>query len=132
VQGTQHVLRAAIATAGVQTVVMTSSVAAVYVTKKPADHFYTEGDWSDISYIRETKQHYAESKLLAEMEAWRIFKEELSPERRALRLSTVCPTQTVGPLLQPTLNTSCSSILDLLNGSKSSIPNKAKCFVDVR
>lgn len=29
---------------------------------------------SDLELIRETKQHYAESKLLAEREAWRIIK----------------------------------------------------------
>ena len=71
----------------------------------------------------------------AEREAWRILREEAPASRLSshpLRLSTICPTQTLGPLLQPAMNTSCSAILDLLNGSKRSILNKGKCFVDVR
>ena len=31
-----------------------------------------------------------------------------------------------------TLNASCASILELLDGSKATLPNKGKCFVDVR
>jgi len=86
--------------------------------------------------IRRSKQHYAESKLLAEREAWRVMAEEVPPSRRtgsaSIDLVTMCPTQTVGPLLQPHINTSCSSILAYLNGSKAVIENKAKCMVDVR
>ena len=99
VEGTQNVLRACIAEASVQRVVMTSSVAACYVSRAAADHWYTEAQWvrgggrrlgwagalarqrcsappppqSDLDLIRETKQHYAESKLLAEREAWRLI-----------------------------------------------------------
>jgi hypothetical protein len=42
VEGTQNVLRTALAEAGVRRVVLTSSAAAVYVTRKPADHLYNE------------------------------------------------------------------------------------------
>jgi nucleoside-diphosphate-sugar epimerase len=49
-----------------------------------------------------------------------------------LQLVTICPTQCVGPLLQPVLNASCAPILDLLTGAKAVVPNKGKCFVDVR
>lgn len=139
VEGTQNVCRSAIATPSVRRVVMTSSVAAVYITSKPADHWYTEDDWSEPEKIRATpRQWYAESKLLAEREAWRIFKEEIPQARRAsgknpIDLITVCPTQTLGPLLQPTLNQSVASILELMDGSKGAIiPNKCKAFVDVR
>jgi len=131
VEGTQAVLRAAIASRSVKRVVLTSSVAAVYITGKPADHFYTEADWSDLAVIRATGQTYAESKLLAEREAWRIMREEV-PAGRRLNLCTICPTQTLGPLLQSKLNPSCAGILEMLNGAKAAIPNKSKCFCDVR
>ena len=42
VEGTRNVMRAAIAVPGVRKVVVTSSMASVYVTKKPVDHYYTE------------------------------------------------------------------------------------------
>jgi len=138
VEGTRNVLAAAVRTLSVRRVVMTSSVAAVYVSRKPADHFYTEADWSDLEHIRATKQHYAESKFLAEREAWALMANEALPADRRrggkhpIDLVTVCPTQTIGPLLQPTLNQSCASLLELLDGSKTLIPNKAKCLVDVR
>lgn len=77
VEGTQNVLRAAIAAKSVKRVVMTSSVAAVYIGTKPADHWYTEADWSDLEVVRATKQWYAESKLLSEREAWRIMGAEV-------------------------------------------------------
>lgn len=35
--------------------------------------FHNTPRQSDLDLIRETKQHYAESKLLAEREAWRIL-----------------------------------------------------------
>jgi nucleoside-diphosphate-sugar epimerase len=134
VQGTRNVLASAARTASVRAVVSTSSAASVYVTRKPADHFYTEDDWSDLEYVRETKQHYVESKLLAELEAGRFLREEPAPARAGgpLRLVTICPTSTIGPLMQPYVNTSSSYILELMNGAKAKIPNRCKCFVDVR
>lgn len=131
VEGTRNVLRTCIATASVQRVVVTSSCAACYVTREAADHYYTERDWSDLDLVRETKQHYVESKLLAEREAWRLLSEE-SPPGRGLSLVTVLPTQTLGPLLQPTMNQSCTAVFEFLTGAKRSFPRKGKCFVDVR
>lgn len=136
VRGTQNVLRECVASATVKRVVLTSSVASIYVSRKPADHTYTCKDWSDLEYIRETKQHYAESKYLAEREAWRIIREEQGGRVAAglapLTLATICPTQTIGPLLQSKMNQSSSGILELMDGSKKKIPAKTKCFVDVR
>ena len=83
-------------------------------------------DWSDEKHLRATKQWYALSKVLAEREAWRIIAEENRTGRPPLRLATICPTQTLGPLLQPTMNTSCVALLELLDGSKKSIPNKVR------
>jgi nucleoside-diphosphate-sugar epimerase len=131
VQGTLNVLRSAARTGTLGRVVSTSSVAAVYVTRLPHDHVYTERDWSDLEYIRESKQHYAESKVLAELAAWE-WMNSVDGQSCGFTLATICPTQTLGPILQPGLNTSSAGLLDLLDGSKASIPAKAKCFVDVR
>lgn len=87
---------------------------------------HCSADWSDLEYIRATKQHYAESKLLAEREAWRILKEEVPPGRAHLELATICPTQCLGPLLQPYLNQSTTAVVEHANGSKAKILNKGK------
>ena len=48
VEGTRNVLRTCIAEASVQRVVMTSSVAACYVSRAAPDHWYTEDDWVSV------------------------------------------------------------------------------------
>jgi nucleoside-diphosphate-sugar epimerase len=60
------------------------------------------------------------------------LQEDVPPDRAPLRLVTLCPTQTLGPLLQPSVNTSCATVLQYLDGSVAAAPAKAKCFVDVR
>lgn len=148
VEGTRNALRSALKVPTVKRIVLTSSVAAVYLkdpAKTPADHYYTEDDWSDLEFLRANKQHYAESKLVAEREAWRIMKEEVPAERKGkVDLVAICPTLVVGPLLQlrpcdaslsshgMPVNQSCEQILELLDGRKTAIPNKQKCVVDVR
>lgn len=47
-------------------------------------------------------------------------------------LAVVNPGMVVGPLLQPTLNTSSELILKLFNGSRDSYPHAYMFFVDVR
>jgi len=104
VEGTRKALAAAARSPTVRRIVVTSSFAAIHVSERPADHWTTEEDWSDLAHIRATKQYYAESKYLAEREAWRWMNEELPAVRAAgappVDLITICPTQTVGPLLQ--------------------------------
>lgn len=50
------------------------------------------------------------SKTLAEDAAWKFVKE------KAFDMVTINPAMVIGGLLQPTLNTSCAAILQLLNG----------------
>ena len=131
VEGTRAVLRAALAAPLVRKVVLTSSMAAVYVSTRRSDHVHTEEDWSDLAHVRATSQHYAESKLLAEREAWRILAEE-QPPGRGLLLATICPSQCLGPLMQPYLNTSARAVVEHADGSKALAANRSKGFVDVR
>ena len=50
------------------------------------------------------------SKTLAEDAAWKFVKE------KGLDMVTINPAMVIGPLLQPTLNTSAAAILNLING----------------
>ena len=53
------------------------------------------------------------SKTLAEEAAWKFVKE------KGIDMVTINPAMVIGPLLQPTLNTSAAAILNLINGSCS-------------
>lgn len=58
---------------------------------------------------------YMLSKTLAEEAAWKFTKEN------GIDMVTINPGLVIGPLLQPTLNTSSESVLKLINGNFSSI-----------
>ena len=53
---------------------------------------------------------YVLSKTLAEDAAWKFVKE------KGIEMVAINPPMVIGPLLQPTLNTSCAAILNLING----------------
>ncbi|KAH9296101.1 hypothetical protein KI387_039689, partial [Taxus chinensis] len=115
VQGTLNVLDACNKTSSVKRVVVTSSVAAVtYNRRTRAPDVVVDETWfSDPDYCREVQAWYQLSKTLAEETAWKIAKE------KGIDIVTINPAMVVGPLLQPTLNTSCAVILQLMNGSST-------------
>lgn len=51
------------------------------------------------------------SKTLAEDAAWKFVKE------KGIDMVAINPAMVIGPLLQPTLNTSAAAILNLINGT---------------
>ena len=53
---------------------------------------------------------YGLSKTLAEESAWKFSKDN------GIEIVTINPSMVIGPLLQPTLNTSSAVILNLING----------------
>lgn len=57
---------------------------------------------------------YVLSKTLAEDAAWKFVKE------KGIDMVTINPSMVIGPLLQPTLNTSAAAILNIINGMFSS------------
>jgi len=138
IAGTTCVLSAAESTRSIERVVLTSSAAAVYNTRAPLDHVYTEDDWSDESLQTEKKSWYALGKTLAEKAAWNFVGSERHKEARKsidappLSLATICPTQTLGPLLEPRLNQSTLFLAEYCNGVKTVLPAAGKCLVDVR
>src|SRR5436305_5096838 len=81
-EGALRVLRAALA-AGVERVVMTSSIAAVRSDRESSEAApYTEADWTDGNDTSRTP--YVRSKTLAERAAWEHFKEAGAEDRLAV------------------------------------------------
>ncbi|XP_071902074.1 cinnamoyl-CoA reductase CAD2-like [Coffea arabica] len=68
---------------------------------------------------------YVLSKTLAEDAAWKFVKE------KGLDMVTINPAMVIGPLLQPTLNTSAAAILNLINGAET-FPNSSMGWVHVK
>ena len=65
----------------------------------------------DEPYIGFLQAWYMLSKTLAEEAAWKFAKE------KGIDIVTINPGLVIGPLLQPTLNTSVEPILKLINGT---------------
>jgi nucleoside-diphosphate-sugar epimerase len=126
-KGTLNVLRSVAKVPTVKRVVLTSSEAATTFnyTKLRPDLVIDETWWSDEEYLKEIKNWYMLSKLIAEKAAWEFCKE------KGIDMVTVNPAAVLGPLLHPRLNTSCGFIYNLING-KDSYPNETCGFVNVR
>ncbi|KAG8388988.1 hypothetical protein BUALT_Bualt02G0182700 [Buddleja alternifolia] len=126
VKGTLNVLGSVARTPSVKRVIVTSSEAAIVFNHKPrgADAVIDETWWSDPDYCRENQLWYPLSKLLAEKAAWEFAKE------KGIDMITINPCCVIGPMLQPTLNTSCSQVLALIDGSET-VFNTAYGFVHV-
>src|SRR4051794_10249173 len=106
--GALRVLRAAL-DAGVERVVMTSSIAAVRPTRaSSAAQPYTEADWTDGNDSSRTP--YVRSKTLAEQAAWQLVREAGAQER----LAVVNPGAIIGPVLNEDHSYSLQAIQRLL------------------
>jgi nucleoside-diphosphate-sugar epimerase len=127
VKGTLNVLGSVARTPSVKRVVLTSSVAAVAYNTKPKnpDVVVDETWFSDSALCTEYKMWYVLSKTLAEEAAWTFAKE------KGIDLVTINPAMVIGPLLQPTLNTSAGAILNLINGG-TTYPNASFGWVHVK
>jgi len=127
--GTRNVLRSC-KKAGVKTVVLTSSMCAA--TPKPGlPEVLNEAHWSDPKFLMNKGSFYAASKTRAE----RIAIEFLAtmPTESSFRLVRICPTFTVGPMLQPTANSSMERFAAVCAGTHhDQIPNRSISLVDVR
>ncbi|ESW03540.1 hypothetical protein PHAVU_011G022300 [Phaseolus vulgaris] len=127
VNGTLNVLKSCVKSSSVKRVVLTSSVAAVAYNERPkSPEVVVDETWfSNPDYCRELKMWYLLSKTLAEDAAWKFSKEN------NLDLVSVNPAMVVGPLLQAELNTSASTILNLVNGSET-FPNDTYGWINVK
>ncbi|XP_068658737.1 phenylacetaldehyde reductase-like [Aristolochia californica] len=127
VKGTLNVLGSCARTSSVKKVVVTSSFAAVGYTGRPrTPEVVVDESWfSNPEVCKSMKIWYVLSKTLAEAAAWEFAKE------KGINMIAINPSMVIGPLLQPTLNTSAEAILNLVNGSPT-FPNASFGWVDVR
>jgi nucleoside-diphosphate-sugar epimerase len=123
--GTLRVLRASVA-AGVQRVVLTSSVASIGYTAAPPGGAYTEEQWSDPT-SKDTPP-YPRSKTIAERAAWDFMK----TAGNGTTLAAVNPGLVIGPVLGKDPSFSFDAISRLLAGDMPAIPRLGFNFVDVR
>ncbi|KAJ4970490.1 hypothetical protein NE237_003589 [Protea cynaroides] len=126
-KGTLNVLGSCAKAPSVKRVVLTSSVAAVLFNGKPRtpDVVVDETWFSDPEFCKETQNGYIVSKTLAEEAAWKFAKE------KGMDMITINPSMVIGPLLQPTLNSSVELILNLVNGAQT-FPNYTFGWVDIK
>ncbi|KAL6129730.1 hypothetical protein ACLB2K_073079 [Fragaria x ananassa] len=126
-KGTVNVLGSCLKVSSIKRVVITSSIAAVIFNGNhlAPDIIVDESWFSDPAICEKAKLWYMLSKTLAEEAAWRFAKE------KGIDIITINPGLVIGPLLQPTLNTSVEKILNLVDGTEK-FPNTTYVFVDVR
>jgi dihydroflavonol-4-reductase len=122
--GTLRVLRASLA-AGVERVVITSSVAAVAGSSRPSSEKLTEEDWTDLG--SDALSPYVRSKTTAERAAWDLVRERGEVDRVAV----VNPGAILGPVLSEDRSYSLEAIERLLGGMPG-IPRIGFSFVDAR
>ncbi len=123
--GALRVLRAAL-DAGVERVVMTSSIAAIRPQRDSSQAApYTEADWTDGDDAARTP--YVRSKTLAERAAWQHVRDAGAEDR----LATVNPGAIIGPALSDDHSYSLQAVQRLLDGMPAA-PRLGFTFVDVR
>uniref|UniRef100_A0A2P2NFJ0 Cinnamoyl-CoA reductase 1-like n=1 Tax=Rhizophora mucronata TaxID=61149 RepID=A0A2P2NFJ0_RHIMU len=127
VKGTLNVLASCAKSTSIKRVVLTSSMAAVAYNGKPRtpDVIVDETWFSNPDVCKESKLWYVLSKTLAEDAAWKFAKE------KGLDLVAINPAMVIGPLLQPTLNTSAAAVLSLIKGA-TTFPNTTFGWVNVK
>ncbi|GER46022.1 NAD(P)-binding Rossmann-fold superfamily protein [Striga asiatica] len=127
VKGTLNVLQSCAKAPSIKRIVLTSSVAAVAFNGKPRtpEVVVDETWWSNPEVCRNMQLWYVLSKTLAEDAAWKFVKE------RGMDMVVINPAMVIGPLLQPTLNTSSAAILNLINGADT-YPNATFGWVNVK
>ncbi|XP_054799923.1 cinnamoyl-CoA reductase CAD2-like [Prosopis cineraria] len=127
VKGTLNVLKSCSKFRSVKRVVLTSSIASVAYDRKPkTPEVIVDETWfSDLDLSRESKLLYRVSKILAEDAALKFV------EKNNIDMVTINPATVIGPLLQPTLNTSAAVILNLINGAQT-FPNNSFGWVSVK
>ena len=123
--GALRVLRAA-REAGVQRVVMTSSVAAVAYGRGRGVHRFTEADWTPDDYPGATP--YIRSKTIAE----RAARAWVAAEGGEMEFCSINPSVVLGPVWSSDYSASVLIVRKLLDGSLPACPDIGFGVVDVR
>lgn len=124
--GTLRVLKAA-ANAGVQRVVLTSSIAAIVRGHDSEGRIFTEDDWANTDANIGT---YARSKTVAERAAWEFVND--LPHGKTLELAVINPSYVMGPILDEDIPTSVLIVSKLLNREVPGCVRFGFPLVDVR
>jgi len=124
-EGTLRVLKAA-RDAGVERVVLTSSIAAIAYGHAEQAEPFTEQDWTRLG--SEEVSPYIKSKMLAERAAWDF----MASEGSGMQMVAVNPVGIFGPALGPKLSTSVEMIQKMLKGELPGLPRMTFGAVDVR
>lgn len=125
-EGTMRVLKAALA-AGVQRVVVTSSVAAILYGVDRTGKVFTEADWSNADDPRIGA--YEQSKTIAERAAWAFMDGEA---KGRMEMTTINPGLVLGPMFGDAMSTSNEMVKKLLDRAFPACPDLTYCMVDVR
>ena len=112
--------------AGVQRVVMTSSVAAIAYGHGRGEHHFTEDDWTRL----ETPgiPPYVQSKTVAE----RAARDWVAREGGGLEFCTINPSVVLGPVASADYSASVVIVQSLLQGKVPALPHIGFGIVDVR
>ncbi|MFN3303796.1 MAG: NAD-dependent epimerase/dehydratase family protein [Roseateles sp.] len=112
--------------AGVQRVVMTSSVAAIAYGHGPGEHRFTEANWTrlDVPGI----PPYVQSKTVAE----RAARDWVAREGGGIEFCTVNPSVVLGPVASSDYSASVVIVQSLLQGRIPALPRIGFGIVDVR
>lgn len=126
VMGTRKVLNAC-REVGVKKVVFVSSVGAIMLNPNwPKDQPMDEDCWSDEEFCSKRNSWYCLGKVIAERETLEFSKTS------ELKIVSICPSVIIGPMLQPTLNSSSMLLLGYLKGGSEPVKDMSLCLVDVR
>ncbi len=112
--------------AGVERVVMTSTLATMQFARAPQEHVYTDADWTDPDDPR--LNAYTVSKVKAERAACALARQRGVPDRLAL----INPGAVIGPLLTNDPGTSVTAIQQIMSGALPMIPDLRLPWADVR
>ena len=125
-EGALRVLRAANA-AGVERVVLTSSISAV-AHGQDRDHVLSESDWSNVQ--SRTLSAYDNSKTQAERAAWE-YVASLGADS-TMDLVVINPGLVLGPLLSKEWSLSAELVIKLMNRAIPALPDLRIAAIDVR
>ncbi|RYR69608.1 hypothetical protein Ahy_A03g016167 isoform B [Arachis hypogaea] len=127
IKGTINVLESCAKSASVKRVVLTSSFATLIHNGKPKHpNVIVDETWfADLDYCKKQRKWYSFGKTSAENVARKFLSEN------NIDLVVINQAMTIGPLLQPELNASVSTILNLVNGSET-FPNKTFGWINVK
>ncbi|XVE58801.1 hypothetical protein DITRI_Ditri04bG0198000 [Diplodiscus trichospermus] len=127
IKGTLNVLKSCAKVPSIERVVITASMASVLFNGKPLtpDVVVDETWFSDPRFCEQIKLSYIVSKTLAEEAAWRFAKDN------RIDLVVLNPGYVIGPLLQPTVNSTSEEILAFTKGKRSVVASSYP-FIDVR